>query len=75
MAGLRGRSIFGPQAEDACDENPKGIARLFGDNPDNRLLPLSNLTAKDTEGGMNFLIPHGMLAEAEEMRQEGRKSG
>jgi hypothetical protein len=38
-------------------------------------LPLSNLTAKDTEGGMNFFIPHGMLAEAEEMRQEGRKSG
>jgi hypothetical protein len=75
MASLGCRSIFGPQAEDACDENPKWIARLFGNHPDDGLLPLPDFATKDTQGGMNFFIPHERLAEIEEMRQARRRSG
>jgi hypothetical protein len=32
-------------------------------------LPLLDFATKDTEGGMNFFIPHGDLVETEEIRQ------
>ena len=75
MAGFGRRSIFGPQTEDAGDENAKWIARLFGNHPDDRLLPSLDFATKDAQGGMNFFIPHELLGETEEMRQVRRKSG
>jgi hypothetical protein len=73
MAGFGCRSIFGPQTEDAGDENSKGIARVFGHHPDDGLLPLPDFATKDAQGGMNFFIPHEELSEDKEMRQAGRK--
>src|SRR5688500_4450736 len=75
MARFSGRSIFGPQAEDACNENPKWIARFFGNQPDDGLLPLPDFATKDAQGGMNFFIPHKKLVEIEEMRQVSKEIG
>ncbi len=74
MAGVSCRSVLCPQAQNACDENPKWIAQLFGNYPDDRLLPLPHFATKDTEGGMNFFIPHD-LVETEEIRQARWRSG
>jgi len=59
-AGFTGRLVFGPQAEQAGNEDAKGISiRLARDHPHDRFLPLPDLTLDDLDRRMDLVLAHG----------------
>jgi len=58
--GLTCRLVFGPEAEEARNEDTKGIpVRLACHDADDRLLPLPNLALHNSKRGSDLILAHG----------------
>jgi hypothetical protein len=58
--GFTGRLIFSPEAEEAGNEDAKGISvRLTRHDAEDRLLPLPNLALHDAKRSSDLILAHG----------------
>lgn len=58
--GFTGRLVFGPEAEEAGNEDAKGISvRLSRHYAEDRLLPLPNLALHNSKRRSDLILAHG----------------